>query len=146
MPYYIAPAGSNVAYINLILEETENLAETTVYHNIEQNESWTHDLNFSNITEHCIKIYFEKYFEAIILNWHYKHRILHGPQKKNWEYVVDWERSQKEHWKMYEDKWESRAVAHWYYKIYHDQSYRNMIPLPGKNFNGDSLYLSLIHI
>lgn len=139
MPFFIAPAGSNVAYIERIFKQEKNIPVGLAYHDLKFANSWTHDLDYSKIDNQCIKIFFTRNYEIIILNWFYK--ILKYPmsniQKKFGQTWID---SQKNIWKNYGDKWKVRAFCRWMYNIANDKSYSSKIPPPGNNFCGTVLY------
>ena len=67
--YFIAPAGSNVAYISKIFNK-EKTPSKLAYH--ESGGQWTHDLDHSKIDDKCVKIFFPYDYQIIVLNWFYK--------------------------------------------------------------------------
>jgi hypothetical protein len=138
--FFIAPAGSNVSYIQGIFAEQE-ITPALAYHHLKGTGNHTANLRHTPIDDQCTKIYFEKFLEIIILNWHYKLRINVDPDDHRYtQYGPDWEVSQKEAWKKFGNKWEIRAVVRWLYSIYNDVIYREKISPPGNNFNGCCLY------
>ncbi len=142
-PFIIAPAGSNMSYIEGVLRGikiTPGLFAGLSYHHLGVINR-TSDLNYTPINDQCIKIYFNKFLELIILNWHYKLRVFVDPSDR--EHLVfgpEWEQQQKEAWKYYGNDWEIRAVLRWLYSIYQDPSYGEKIKAPGRNFDGCCLY------
>ena len=135
----IAPSGSNVTYIEGVLRGV-GLTAGLAYHSIGVGNH-TANLDHTPITARCIKIYFDKFYELIILNWHYKVRLFVDRNDKRYtHYGPEWEQQQKEAWKAYGDKWEIRAVLRWLYSVYNDPSYVEKIKTPGRNFNGCCLY------
>ena len=149
---FVAPAGSNISYIRYILSKTENIESRLTYHDNRHNERGAilHCLEIKNPKEDMIKIYFEKFHEVIILNWHFKFRVYptdymfeeNGVKKTVRTYGEEWAVSQKEIWKEFKNNWETRAILHWFYKIFYDKNYKLKLPPPAMNFNGASLYES----
>ena len=115
------------------------------YHTIPKlNNFWTHNLDYP-VNDKCVKIYFEKYMEIIILNWNFKFRITPADgipfsDISDQYFGEEWEKTQKYNWSAYKEKWDMRATLHWLYKIFNDKKYSAKIKRPGKNFNGASLY------
>jgi len=138
MFYFIAPAGSNVAYISLIFNQ-ESYNYGLAYHSRDI-RPWTHDLNYKNIAENNIKIYFNDNLELIILNWFYKFIV--KPDNTDWvlQYATEWTDSQKKVWSDFGEDWCIRAVLKWMYNIHADPNYKSKIVEPGKNFCGSVLY------
>jgi hypothetical protein len=143
--FFIAPAGSNISYIRFILSKYPLTQHILSYHTIPNVDNlWTHDLDYP-VNDKCIKIYFEKYIEIIILNWNFKFRITPADEinpsgKSNQYYGKEWKKTQKHIWGIFKEKWDMRATLHWLYKIFNDKKYSVKIESPGKNFNGASLY------
>lgn len=143
--FFIAPAGSNISYIKSILYKYPLMQSMLSYHTIPELEEFkTHDLDYP-VNDKCVKIYFEKYMEIIILNWNFKFRITPADgfsnSGKSWQsHGPEWEETQKYVWSMCKEKWDIRATLHWLYKIFNDKKYSVKIESPGKNFNGASLY------
>lgn len=148
MNLIVSPAGSNISYIRYILSKSEQIEGRLSYHDNRHNEQGkiSHSLEIEHPRENMIKIYFEKFHEVIILNWHYKFRVYPTEymigEKTVKEYGDEWTATQKEHWKNFKNNWETRAVLHWFYKIYNDKNYQTKLPSPARNFNGASLYES----
>ena len=142
-PFIIAPAGSNMSYIEGVLRGikiTPGRFAGLSYHHLGV-VNRTSDLNHKPINDQCIKVYFEKFRELLILNWHYKLRLFVDPDDRHHlQFGPEWELSQKEDWKYYGDKWEIRAVVRWLYTIYNDSKFGEKIKPPGRNFNGCALY------
>ena len=143
-PFIIAPAGSNMSYIEGVLRGlkiTPGIFAGLSYHHLGVINR-TSNLKYEPIDNQCIKIYFDKFLEIIILNWHYKIRKFMDPNdREHLNFGPDWELSQKEAWKSYGDDWEIRAVLRWLYSIYNDVLYCERIKPPGKNFDGCCLYI-----
>ena len=139
----IGPAGSNMSYIEAVLrgvDITPGRFAGLSYHHLGM-VNRTSDLSHKPINDQCIKIYFQKFREIIILNWHYKLRLfVDQDDRPHLQYGPEWELSQKDAWKYYGDKWEIRAVIRWLYSIYNDDTYGEKLQPPGKNFNGCALY------
>ena len=138
MYHFIAPAGSNVAYINLILNQ-EQYSDGLAYHSRDI-LPWTHDLKCENISENNVKIYFDNHFELIILNWF--HKFIVQPDNVDWvlRYAKEWTDSQKKVWSDFGEDWCVRAVLKWMYNIDADPNFKSKIREPGKNFCGSALY------
>ena len=138
MYYFIAPAGSNVAYISLIFNQ-EQYNDGLAYHSRDV-LPWTHDLNYKNVSKNNVKIYFDNNLELIILNWF--HKFIVKPDKVDWvlRYATEWTEAQKKSWSDYGEDWCVRAVLRWLYKIHLDPIYKSKIVEPGKNFCGSVLY------
>lgn len=137
--FFIAPAGSNVSYIEGIFggdKITPNLS----YHTVPSQGNHTANMMHSPIDEHCIKIVFKKFKELIVLNWHYKLRLYIDDTYRYGNYGKDWEKIQKEAWKNFGLHWETRSVLRWMYSINADNTISEQIPAPGSNFDGCSLY------
>ncbi len=139
----IGPAGSNMSYIEAVLrgvDITPGRFAGLSYHHLGM-VNRTSDLSHKPINDQCIKIYFKKFREIIILNWHYKLRLfVDQDDRPHLQYGPEWEVSQKDAWKYYGDKWEIRAVIRWLYSIYNDATYGEKLQPPGKNFDGCALY------
>ena len=139
----IGPAGSNMSYIEAVLrgvDITPGRFAGLSYHHLGM-ANRTSDLSHKPINDQCIKIYFQKFREIIILNWHYKLRLfVDQDDRPHLQYGPEWELSQKDAWKYYGDKWEIRAVIRWLYSIYNDDTYGKKLQPPGKNFDGCALY------
>jgi len=138
MFYFIAPAGSNVAYVSLIFNQ-EPYNDGLAYHSRDI-LPWTHDLNYENISGNNVKIYFDNHLELIILNWF--HKFIVKPDSVDWvqRYAKEWTESQKKLWPDFGEDWCVRAVLRWLYNIDADPSYKSKIREPGKNFCGSVLY------
>lgn len=138
MYYFIAPAGSNVAYISLIFNQ-EKYNDGLAYHSRDILR-WTHDFNHKLVTENTVKIYFKDHIELIILNWF--HKFIVKPDNVGWvlRYSKEWRESQKKLWSGFGEDWCTRAVLKWLYNIDADPRYGSKIMGPGKNFCGSALY------
>lgn len=142
-PFIIGPAGGNISYIQGVLQGldiTPGPFAGLSYHHLGV-VNRTSDFAYEPIDEQCIKIYFNRFLELIVLNWHYKLRVFVDPSDRcHLRFGPEWEQQQKEAWKYYGDKWEIRAVLRWLYSIYNDPIYGKKIKSPGRNFNGCCLY------
>lgn len=139
----IAPAGSNVAYIGMIITNTPRESAQT-YHN--QFLGWNTDSlsRFSydhdaNDTDRDIKISFDDMPEIIVLNWQVKFRI--NPQSEADKSPGDaWTEEQQNLWQSYGKDWEARSVLRWTHTICNDKSIRSDYDDIGLTFRGESLY------
>ena len=145
MPFFIAPAGSNVAYIERIFKKEKNIPNGLAYHDLRFAGNWTHNLDYSKIDNQCIKIFFLNGYEIIVLNWFYKE--LEYPMSNLQKKVgLKWKYDQENIWKNYGDRWKVKAFCRWMYNIAYDKSYSNKISFPGNNFCGTVLYDSYDHV
>ena len=136
--YFIAPAGSNVAYISRIFKKEKNMPSGLAYH--ELGGQWTHDLDYSKIDNKCVKIFFPHDYQIIVLNWFYKIFVYPTGAPMQSEGKKEWIDSQKNIWKNYGDKWKVKAFCRWVYNIANNKSYGSKIEPPGNNFSGVALY------
>ncbi len=136
----IAPAGSNVAYIGMIITNTP-LEPAQTYHIQEKNLPtarflYSHD---TKDTDRDVKISFDKMPEIIVLNWQVKFRM--QPQSEGDKSQGDaWAKEQQKCWQSYGQDWEARSVLHWTHKICNDKSLLSDYDNVGLMFRGESLY------
>ncbi len=136
--YFIAPAGSNVAYISKIFKKEKNITSRLAYH--ELGGQYTHNLDYSKIDDKCVKIFFPHDYQIIVLNWFYKIFVYPTGAYMQSQGKKEWIDSQKNIWKNYGDKWKVKAFCRWVYNIANNKSYSSYIEPPGNNFSGVALY------
>jgi len=116
---FIAPAGSNVAYIGLIMtgvDVTPCISYHVIYKKSKVKFSFEHDLD-KKIHAEDIKIYFNHMKEIIPLNWHTKF-ILRPATESDKTVGVKWIESQSGAWKgTYGKRWLTRAALRWMYNL-----------------------------
>ena len=111
---------------------------TLAYHDFLN--KWTHDLNYSKIDDRCVKIFFQRDYQIIVLNWFYKILVYPTGAPNQDKVKKAWLESQKNIWENYGENWKVKAFCRWMYIIANDKSYSNKIKPPGKNFSGLALY------
>jgi hypothetical protein len=116
---FVAPAGSNVAYIGLIITGVDFepcLSYHTIYEKEQTNFHYHHDLD-KKISADDIKIYFNRMKEIIPLNWYTKF-ILRPATEFDKASGIEWMKIQSDSWKeKYGSKWMTRASLRWMYNL-----------------------------
>lgn len=116
---FVAPAGSNVAYIGLIItgvDVTPCISYHTIYEKIKVKFKYIHDVD-KKIDKEDIKIYFDHMKEIIPLNWYTKF-ILKPATEFDKTAGVQWIESQSGAWKeTHSDRWMARAALRWIYNL-----------------------------
>lgn len=140
--YFIAPAGSNVAYIGLIITGVD-VSSCLSYHAIYENSdavhfNWVHDLD-KKLNDNDTKVYFDDMREIIPLNWYTKF-VLEPALPKDKKFGIDWVNAQSEAWKAsHGSEWMTMAALRWFGNIYKENLGLGNLD-EKRHFDGTCLY------